>query len=127
MAAAEAAVRTDEAVILQPAIDGRPPDPLPAVAAQRAATMSTLDGDVITHGVAALRGTAEAWTATLAHLDQPGAVATAYFARGIREVMLSLNDGRAARARFVATSFAPGADRTCELRGLEPLRHGAAA
>ena len=51
------------------------------VAALRAATLSTLDGDVITHGVAELRGTADAWTATMANLDQPGAVAIAYFAQ----------------------------------------------
>jgi hypothetical protein len=125
--AAEAAVRRAEPAIVQPAIDDRVPEPLLPVAALRAATLSTLDGDVITHGVAELRGTAEAWTATMANLDQPGAVAIAYFAQRIREVIFSLNDGRSARARLSGTSFAAASQRVCELQGLEPLTHIAAA
>ncbi len=125
--AAEAAIRRVEPAIVLPAIDERLPEPLLPVAALRAATMSTLDGDVITHGVAELRGTADAWAATMAHLDQPGAVAIAYFAKRIREVIFSLNDGRSARARLSGTSFAAASERVCELQGLEPLAHFAAA
>ena len=125
--AAEAVIRRVEPAIVLPAIDDRIPELLPPVAALRAATMSTLDGDVITHGVAELRGTADAWAATMAHLYQPGAVAIAYFAQRIREVIFSLNDGRAARALLSGTSFATESQRVCELQGLEPLTHIAAA
>ncbi len=134
MAPAEVAVRSisptivnPAPTIVSPAIEERTPDPLPAVAAMRAATISTLAGAVITHGIAELRGTAEAWTATVGHLDRPGVMASAYFAGGLREVALSLNDGRGARARVIGTSFVAGSERICELRGLEPLSHAAAA
>ena len=110
-----------------PATNDRPPDPLPLVGALRAATISTIDGEVLTHGVAELRGTADDWSATVARLDQPGVMASAYFTRGIREIMLSLNDGRGARARLIGTTFAASSERVCELRGLEPLGHIAAA
>jgi hypothetical protein len=123
----EATVRRAESDIVQPAINERAPDPFLPVAALRAATMSTLDGDVITHGVAELRGTADAWAATMTCLDQPGAVAIAYFAQRIREVIFSLNDGRSARARLSGTSFADGSQRVCDLQGLEPLTHIATA
>jgi hypothetical protein len=106
---------------IDPAIEERLPEPPRPVAAMRAATISTLDGTVITHGVAELSGTSDDWMATVGHLDQPGQVATAFFAHYVREVVLSLNDGRGARARLVGTSFSPGAERTCDLRGLEPL------
>jgi len=109
-----------------PAIQKRAPEPLP-VAVMRAATLSTLDGDVITHGIAELRGTAEAWSATLGHLDRPGILVSAYFGRGLRDVVLSLNDGRRARARVIGTSFAGAGERTCDLAGIEPMSHAAAA
>lgn len=127
MAASATALKETTIVRVDPAIDERPPEPLSPVGAMRAATISTLDGIVITHGVAELRGTSEAWTATVGSLDQPGHVATAYFARHIREVVLSLNDGRGARATLAGTSFTPGAERVCELLGLEPLAHISAA
>ena len=127
MAPADVAVRTIAPTIELPAIDERAPATPPPVAAMRAATISTLAGEVITHGVAELGGTADAWTATVGHLDRPGAMANAYFAGGLREVMLSLNDGRGARARVVATSFIAATERICQLRGLEPLARVAAA
>ena len=127
MAPSELAVRTIAPTIDLPAIDERAPAALPPVAAMRAATISTLAGVVITHGVAELSGTADAWTATVGHLDRPGAMANAYFAGGLREILLSLNDGRGARARVVGTRFVAASERICQLRGLEPLSHAAAA
>ncbi|HEX5479615.1 MAG TPA: hypothetical protein VFY79_07835 [Dehalococcoidia bacterium] len=127
MAPAKAALRRDDLAIVLPAIDDREPEPLRPVAALRAATISTTDGDVISHGVAELRGTAVAWSATMTRLDQPGAVAIAYFAEGVRSVVLSLNDGRGGRARLIGTRFAAGSERVCELEGLEPLAHITAA
>jgi hypothetical protein len=126
MAPATTALKDEIIRRADPLVEAQPPEPLRPVAAMRTATISTLDGTVITHGVAELRGTSEAWNATVGHLDQPGHVAAAYFAHHVREVVLSLNDGRGARARLVGTSFEPGAERTCELRGLEPLARSAA-
>jgi hypothetical protein len=127
MASADVAVRRIEPAIVSPAIEERAPEAPPPVAAMRAATLSTLDGSVITHGIAELRGTSDAWSATLGHLDRPGILVSAYFAHGIRDVVLSLNDGRRARARVIGTSFATAGERTCELAGVEPLAHAAAA
>lgn len=127
MAPSELAVRTITPTIELPEIDERLPAMLQPVAAMRAATISTLTGEVITHGVAELGGTAEAWTATVGRLDRPGAMANAYFAGGLREILLSLNDGRGARARVVSTRFVASSERICQLRGLEPLSHAAAA
>ena len=127
MASVDVAVRRTEPAIVSPAIQERAPEPLAPVAAMRAATLSTLDGDVITHGIAELRGTSDAWSATLGHLDRPGILVSAYFARGVRDVLLSLNDGRRARARLTGTSFGDAGERTCELTGTEPMAHAAAA
>jgi hypothetical protein len=109
-----------------PAVQKRAPEPA-AAAVMRAATLSTLEGDVITHGIAELHGTADAWSATLGHLDRPGILVGAYFSQGLRDVVLSLNDGRRARARVTGTSFATAGERTCALAGVEPLQHVAAA
>lgn len=127
MPVTESALRTNEPAIVQPAIDHRPPATEQPVGALRAATLSTLDGVVITHGIAELRGTAQQWSATLRQLDRPGVMATAYFGAGIREAVLALNDGRRARAHIAATSFVAGSERVCELAGREPLSHIAAA
>ena len=127
MAAPAVALKETTIALIDPAIEERLPEPVRPVAAMRTATISTLDGTVITHGVAELSGTSDAWTAVFGHLDQPGHIATAYFAHHIREVVLSLNDGRGARARLVGTSFSPEAERTCHLEGLEPLSHVDAA
>lgn len=127
MASADVAVRRVEPAIVSPAIQERIPEPPPPVAAMRAATLSALDGEIITHGIAELRGTSDDWTATLGHLDRPGILVDAYFTRRVREVVLSLNDGRRARARLTGTSFAAAGERTCDLLGSEPLAHAAAA
>jgi hypothetical protein len=126
MPVTESAVRTSEFATVQPAVDQRPPEPETPVGALRAATLSTLDGVVITHGIAELRGTAQQWSATLRQLDRPGVMATAYFGAGIREGVLALNDGRRARAHIAATSFVAGSERVCELAGREPLSRGSA-
>jgi hypothetical protein len=97
---------------------GTPAVPLPAVAL---AELTTLSGAELARGVCELRGSADAWAATLRRLDRPGVVANAYFARGVREVLLRLADGRAARAHLANTAFVEGTDRVFELRGLEPL------
>ena len=126
MGNADVAARRTEPAIVTPAIQKRAPEPAP-VAVMRAATLTTLDGDVITHGIAELRGTADAWSATLGHLDRPGILVSAYFSRGLRDVVLSLNDGRSARARVTGTSFAAAGERTCDVAGIEALTHAAAA
>lgn len=86
-----------------------------------AAWVFTPDGRLVTGGAATLRQTGEDWRATLAKLDRPGMVATLFFAEGLREVSLQLEDGRAARARITSTTFLASAERVCELAGLEPL------
>jgi hypothetical protein len=86
-----------------------------------AATISTCEGRLITGGLALVRDQGAGWTATLTQLDRPGMVATAYFSNRVREVILSLSDGRRARARITGTTFMAAAERVCELSGLEPL------
>lgn len=94
------------------------------VASAIPATVATVDGRRISGGLLEMGGAAAAdgsWTAVLRHLDQPGALATVYFAEGVREVRVTLEDGRSARARVRRTLFA-GRERTCELSGIAPLR-----
>ncbi|MBI5289376.1 MAG: hypothetical protein HY873_10445 [Chloroflexi bacterium] len=86
-----------------------------------AAAIATPDGVCITAGVAEVRGTGGEWRAQLVRLDRPGVMATMYFAQGVREVILRLEDGRQARARIAGTSFVAAAERICQLVGLEPL------
>jgi hypothetical protein len=85
------------------------------------AAMATLDGVFITAGLAEITSTAEGWTARLTKLDHPGGVASMFFTRGIREVLLRLEDGREARTRISATAFTAGNERECRLTGLTPL------
>jgi len=85
------------------------------------ATISTSDGRFMTGGMARLDGAGPKWRATLSQLDRPGHVASMYFASGVREVLLRLEDGRSARARITGTSFIAASERICELAGLEPL------
>ena len=86
-----------------------------------AATISTREGRLITGGLALVRDQGAGWTATLTQLENPGMVATAYFGHRVREVVLSLSDGRRARACITGTTFMASAERICELSGLEPL------
>lgn len=90
---------------------------------QRAAAgwVFTPDGRLVTGGTVALREDGEDWAALLTKLDRPGMVASLYFAEGLREVALTLQDGRSARARIASTTFLASAERVCELTGLEPL------
>jgi hypothetical protein len=85
------------------------------------ATISTLDGRFMTGGLALISVAGAMWRATLSQLDRPGQVATMYFASGIREVLLRLEDGRSARARITGTTFIATAERICELAGVEHL------
>ena len=94
---------------------------LAASLTEQTATISTLDGRYITGGIADFRGTPGAWSATLRHLDRPGLVASLYFADGVRDVMVRLEDGRRARARITGTSFIASAQRVCSLTGAEAL------
>jgi hypothetical protein len=89
-----------------------------------AAAIATLDGVFITAGLASITSSAEGWTAILTRLDHPGGVASMFFARGMREVRLRLEDGREAHARIAATAFTAGNERECRLIGLNPLTKG---
>ena len=100
--------------------DGRDLD-----AATYPALITTTSGREITAGVAEFHGEAASWTATVRQLDRPGMVASAFFADGVREVVLTLGDGRRARARLTSTSFVASSERVCELRGTERLARAA--
>ncbi len=87
----------------------------------RVASIYTVDGRLVTSGIATLAGTSSEWTAKVDKLDRPGNVASLFFSRGQREVRLRLDDGRSGRARITATTFAAGSERVCDLSSLEPL------
>lgn len=89
---------------------------------EQAATISTLDGRYITGGVAEFTGTPLEWRATLRHLDRPGVVAAMFFAEGVRDIVVKLEDGRQAKARITGTSFIASAQRVCQLAGIERLQ-----
>lgn len=95
------------------------PRAIPSIAPQTA-TVSTPKGDFVTGAVARIRERSDGWTAVLSGLNQPGHVASMYFASGLRNVVLRLEDGRRARARITGTRFTSG-ERVCEIVGLEPL------
>ncbi|MEX2247478.1 MAG: hypothetical protein WEC75_12425 [Dehalococcoidia bacterium] len=93
---------------------------LPAPRRIEKASAATLDGRMLTRCLAEVTSAAAGWTATLSQLEEPGQVAAAYFAGGVREVLLRLEDGRTGRARMSATAFVDG-QRVCRLSGLGPL------
>ncbi len=93
----------------------------PVVLGPQYATICTADGRYVTGGMASVSGGGAIWRATVSQLDRPGHVASMYFAGGVREVLLRLDDGRSARARITGTSFIAQAERICELAGLEQL------
>ena len=86
------------------------------------ATLSTLDGRAITSGVLRFGGSPLVWEGTLEQLSQPGALAARYFAEGLREVIVALEDGRCSKARILGTAFRQGSERICSLVGEEQLR-----
>ena len=90
--------------------------------AEQAATLSTLDGRYITGGIAEFTGNPLQWGATLRHLDRPGVVASMFFAEGVRDVIMKLEDGRQGKARLTSTSFIASAQRVCQLAGSERLQ-----
>ncbi len=94
---------------------------LPVTRGPQYSTIWTMDGRFVTGGMAEIDGTAMSWSATLGRLDRPGHVASMYFAGGVREVLLRLDDGRSARARITGTSFIAASERVCQLAGLEQL------
>ena len=94
---------------------------LPATVGPQYSTLWTTDGRFVTGGIAAIDGAGSRWRATVGRLDRPGHIASMYFAGGVREVMLRLDDGRSARARITGTSFIASAERVCQLTGLEQL------
>jgi hypothetical protein len=98
------------------------PAALPAIPsiAPLSATLATHKGDFLTGAIARIRERSGGWTALLSNLDQPGHVASMYFAFGLRDVVMRLEDGRRARARITGTRFSSG-ERVCEIAGLEPL------
>ncbi|HEY8173193.1 MAG TPA: hypothetical protein VIH21_08890 [Dehalococcoidia bacterium] len=91
-----------------------------ALVPQRA-SIYTKSGQYVTGGMVEFSGSPSAWTATLRQLDRPGVIASQYFADGLREVTLELEDGRRARARITATSFVAASQRICELLGCERI------
>jgi hypothetical protein len=93
-----------------------------ALPVRAAATISTTDGQLITAGTLEFTFSAEGWSGRMRHLDRPGQVATMYFAEGVRDVIVELEDGRRSRARITGTSFIAALQRICDLTGLAPLR-----
>lgn len=89
---------------------------------EQAATLSTLDGRYVTGGIAEFDGTPMQWGATLRHLDRPGVVASLFFAEGVRDVIVKLEDGRQGRARITGTSFIASTQRVCRLVGTERMQ-----
>ena len=85
------------------------------------AVVEALDGRALTRGTADIIERATGWTARLAQLDRPGVVASLFFAERARDVVLRLDDGRAARARISSTSFVATSERVCDLVGVESL------
>lgn len=55
------------------------------------------------------------WRATIGHLERAGALATAYFSEGIRDVVVELPDGRAINAIITGTRFVSAGERLCDL------------
>jgi hypothetical protein len=99
---------------LEPDITYRPEGVLPA-------TVEALDGEVLTRGMAKIEQTAAGWTARVSQLDRPGVIASMFFAKKGRDVVLRMDDGRHAKARIAGTSFIAASERVCDLSGVEPL------
>ena len=85
---------------------------------RQAATLSTFDGRYVTGGIVEFDGTPREWSATLRDLDRAGSVASLFFAEGVRDVIVRLEDGRRARGRLTGTTFA-SAQRACTIVGTE--------
>jgi hypothetical protein len=87
--------------------------------ARCAALIATPDGRAVARGVLEFdAGTPR--RARLRQIDRPGVVASLYFADGVRDVIVELDDGRRARARIGGTHFSDG-ERVCHLTGVEAL------
>lgn len=86
----------------------------------RAAVLTTT-GVPITSAQVAVESRHDGWRATLRRLDRPGQLASAYFAGGLRDVVLAFDDGRTACARIAGSRFVGGAERVFELAGIEPV------
>jgi hypothetical protein len=86
-----------------------------------AATVTTIDGEFITAGLADIITTAADWTVRLSRLDRPGVIASMFFGEHLRDVLIRLEDGREGRARIARTTFVAGQERQCRLIGLTPL------
>ena len=82
------------------------------------ARILTLAGQPLAAGIVEVSGSDRGWVATLSALDRPGRITGAYFATGLRDVVVLLDDGRRARARIASTSFAAENERVFQLRGL---------
>lgn len=88
---------------------------------RQAATLSTCDGRFVTGAVAEFEGSPRDWSARLGELDRPGNVASLFFAEGVRDVIVRLEDGRRARGRLIGTTFLASAQRVCTVAGSEPF------
>ena len=91
------------------------------IRAMQPAAIATPYGRFVTGGIVEITGDGAEWSATLRKLDRPGVIAAAYFADGVRDVLLMLEDGRRARARITGTTFIAASERVCQLNGLEPF------
>jgi hypothetical protein len=86
------------------------------------ATIATRDGRYITGGSLEITLDGQCcWRGRMRNLERGGLVATMYFAEGVREVIVRLEDGRRAVARITGTSFIAASERVCDLAGVEPL------
>lgn len=93
----------------------------PGINSALRADVLTATGVHITSARATVERRNDGWRATLRRIDRPGQLASAYFAGGLRDVVLALEDGRTARARITASRFLTGAERVFEVEGREPL------
>jgi len=91
---------------------------LVALPLRSAATICTGDGRYITAGIIDVRHGERGWSGRMRHMEQAGLVASLYFAEGIREVVVRLEDGRRARARITSTNFVAESQRICDLEGM---------
>ena len=85
------------------------------------ASVESLDGRLLTRGLAEIAEAGGRWTARVTQLDRPGVIASMFFSERARDVVLRMDDGRHARARISGTSFIAASERVCDLTGVEPL------
>ena len=117
-AASSAATTTPDHALAGDALgsSARPlPDPAPA-------RLAAPDGTSVVAGLIDVVLDATGFHATLARFDRPGVFASMFFAQGVRDVELTMADGRSVQARIVRTSVTSSGERTCQIAGTGPFR-----